>query len=107
MKDHIHILELASRNELPEKIDRNSGVSVQAACELVDAGHLTGIGANSFDGYVIVSPAITLAGRQFLSEQKQKRGVLGFLRRMNPIVKWVAGIAASLVAGWLAKTWFG
>jgi hypothetical protein len=72
--EHLRILELASRNDLPDIVDRLSAVSYQVTCELIDAGHLSGLFANSTHGMSVINPLITLSGRLFLEEQTQQRG---------------------------------
>ena len=73
MAEHLHILELASRNELPHIVDRTSRVSFQVTCELLNAGHLSGLFAQSTNGASIIDPAITFTGRLFLEERKKGR----------------------------------
>jgi hypothetical protein len=60
--EHLRILELASRNDLPDIVDRVSAVSYQVTCELIDAGHLSGLFANSTHGMSVINPLITLSG---------------------------------------------
>jgi hypothetical protein len=73
MAEHFHILELASRNELPQVVDRKGPVSLQVTYELVQAGYLSGAYANSTNGTSVIAPAITLPGRLFLEERKRVR----------------------------------
>lgn len=111
MKDHIAILELASRNALPESIDWKSTISFQAATELVEAGHLTGTYVNSTNGSTIFMPAITLSGRQFLAEQKKRIGFSGWLRsayeKSKPVLGWGARILAAVIGAYLVKVIVG
>jgi hypothetical protein len=72
--EHLRILEFASRNELPHILDRLSTVSYQVTCELIDAGHLSGLFANATHGMSVINPRITLSGRLFLEEHTQPRG---------------------------------
>lgn len=65
--------DLASRNELPETLYRSSTISFQAALELLDAGHLSGLPAQSANGPCIVNPSITLSGRLFLNAQRKEQ----------------------------------
>jgi hypothetical protein len=67
--EHLHVLELALRNELPHIVDRISPVSYQVTRELIGAGHLSGLFANSTNGMSVIGPVITLSGRLFLEEQ--------------------------------------
>ena len=105
MQDHIAILDLAVRNELPDTIHRKSSVSYQAALELLDAGYLSGTPANSADGPIVWSPAITLGGRLFLEEQsrltrsRKWRTRATILLRKVPRLVW--GIAGPLIIAWL------
>jgi hypothetical protein len=69
--DLLQVLDLAARNELPETIDRTSNVSLQAAWELFEAGHISGTPAQSVNGPCLFAPAITLSGRLFLEERKK------------------------------------
>lgn len=73
LKDILHVLDLASRNEFPETLYRSSTISFQAAWELLEAGHLSGLPAQSANGPCIVNPSITLSGRLFLNAQRQEQ----------------------------------
>jgi hypothetical protein len=72
MAEHLHILELASRNKLPNIADRKSPVSFQIICELLNAGHISGLFAQSTNGASIIGPAITFSGRLFLEERRRR-----------------------------------
>lgn len=70
MEDHKRILEMASKDELPEQIDESSGLSVKIVSELIDAGYLKAIDATSFDGVAFLQTKITLPGREYLNTLK-------------------------------------
>ncbi len=72
MKEHKHILELAARDKLPERIDSASYFSPHVVQELVDAGFLKAIDASSHAGVAYLNPKITLAGREYLAQPKEK-----------------------------------
>lgn len=81
--DILQLLELAARDALPFSISRSTAVSLQAARELLDAGHLSGQLGQSPDGLCVVGPAITLSGRLFLDDQKKRRAEPN--QRGNPL----------------------
>jgi len=72
MKEHMRILELASRDALPDPIDEDSGIPVSIVRELVQAGYLTAIDASSFDGIVYLDMHITIPGRDYLLRLQQR-----------------------------------
>jgi hypothetical protein len=72
MKEHQIILDLAAQGKLPDNIDGDSHISVSIIRELIDAGYLKAIAASSFDGNAYINPRITLAGRDYLDELKEK-----------------------------------
>ena len=72
MKKHIRILELASRDALPDQIDEDSDIPVSIVRELVQAGYLTAIDASSFDGVSYVDLHITIPGREYLRRLQQR-----------------------------------
>lgn len=72
MKEHIRILELASRGALPDQIDENSDISVIIVRELVQAGYITAIDATSFDGITYLDLHITIPGREYLRRLLQR-----------------------------------
>jgi hypothetical protein len=74
MKEHLIVLDLAAQGMLPDNIDNTSHVSVTVVQELVDAGYLKAIDASSFDGLAYMEPRITLAGREYLAQLKDKIG---------------------------------
>ena len=72
MKEHMIVLELAAQGKLPDNIDSSSNVSVAVVQELVDAGYLKAIDASSFDGVAYMEPRITLTGREYLAQLRDK-----------------------------------
>ncbi len=72
MKEHLIVLDLAAQGKLPYNIDSASHVSVAIVRELIDAGYLKALDASSFDGVAYMEPRITLAGREYLAELKEK-----------------------------------
>jgi hypothetical protein len=72
MKEHEHILRVADRGKLPERIDGASRLSVSVVQELVEAGYLKAIDASSHDGVAYLDPKITLAGREYLAQLRER-----------------------------------
>jgi hypothetical protein len=72
MKEHLIVLDLAAQGKLPENIDSASHVSVAVVQELVDDGYLKAIDASSLDGLAYMKPRITLTGREYLAQLKEK-----------------------------------
>lgn len=72
MKDHEHALYLAARGKLPGTIDSASFPSVTVVKELVEAGYLKAIDASSMDGAAYLNPRITMAGREYLAQVKER-----------------------------------
>lgn len=72
MKEHIRILELASRDSLPDEINEESDISVSIVRELVQAGYLSAIDATSFDGIAYLDLHITIPGREYLRRLQQR-----------------------------------
>jgi len=70
MQEHIQILELASTNSLPEKIDEYSEISIYAVEELIEAGHLKAIDTSTLQGREYCDTRITLSGREYLKVLK-------------------------------------
>lgn len=105
MDNILEILKLAEKNELPERIGKDSIISIDLIKELVNSGYLDAIDASSFDGASFIKPKITLEGREYLLELEnnlKKNTILVKLTNLSmPIVKWVFGIAATVIAAWL------
>lgn len=71
LDEHLRILTLAARGELPHSIVENSPVSVAIVRELVEAGLLHAIDASSFDGPEYLDARITMEGRQYLAQYRE------------------------------------
>jgi hypothetical protein len=102
MKQHLIVLELAAQGKLPENIDSGSHIPVTVVQELIDAGYLKAIDASSFDGVAYMEPKITLTGREYLAQlkekkegepmkvKKQKEGLLGVVKGISDVTDpWV------------------
>ena len=50
MKEHLKILKLAAKNQLPEKLDENSELPIEIISELIDAGYINAIDATTLAG---------------------------------------------------------
>jgi hypothetical protein len=72
MEQHYKILKLAADGNLPRKIDKTSGLSVDIVRELIEAGYLKAIDASSYDGIKYLQTRITLSGREYLNELRSK-----------------------------------
>jgi hypothetical protein len=66
MEQHRRILEIASRDSLPESLSEASELPIHVVRELIEAGYLTAADASSFDGIEYLNPRITLSGREYL-----------------------------------------
>jgi len=73
LEEHLHILELAARNALPEHINEDSELSVLVVRELREAGYLDAADASSQDGMEYILPRITLPGREYLRHLQSQR----------------------------------
>ena len=72
MDEQIRILDLAEKNQLPDRIDETSPVSVITFKELLEAGYMEGINASSADGPAYLGPRINIAGRRYLKELREE-----------------------------------
>jgi len=72
MKEHAHVLNQAARGELPASVDSASYPAVTVVQELIEAGYLTAIDASSHDGVAYLNPRITMAGREYLAQLREK-----------------------------------
>ena len=79
MDEHIRILELAEKNQLPDCIDKNSPVSVTAFKELFEEGLMKGIDMSHATGTAYLEPRITIPGRKYLKELREES--------LKPVVK--------------------
>ena len=73
MEQYISILRRAASDDLPDPADTRSGVDLVLFRELYEAGYIEAIDASSFDGPSYVSPRITLAGREYLTDLDDSR----------------------------------
>jgi hypothetical protein len=71
MKEHIRILEIASRGALPYQIDEYSDIPILIVRELIQGGYLTAVDASSFDAIVYLNLDITISGRYYLRRLQQ------------------------------------
>lgn len=72
MDQHLKILELAAKKELPEALDENSEIPIDVVSELIEAGCLKAIDASDFDGPAYLQIKITLQGREYLKQLKSQ-----------------------------------
>jgi hypothetical protein len=73
MTGHEHALYLAARGRLPETIDSASYPSVTVVQELIEAGYLKATDVSSLDGAAYLNPKITLAGREYLAQLRERK----------------------------------
>ena len=104
MKEHINILELAVNDGLPKAVDENSTVSLEAFKELYDAGYIDALDVSDLNGHAYKNPKITIEGREYLSQLKQK-SILA--RYGKTIFKWLFGILAAVLAAYIVKNYIG
>lgn len=95
MKEHRRILELASRDALPDQIDETSELSIGVVRELIEAGYLHAIDASSMGGDAYLSPRITLTGREYLRRLQREatgseRDLVAAIERLRDILVAVA-----------------
>jgi hypothetical protein len=88
VKDYLRILDLASRDALPDRINDHSDPPFAIVRELVEAGYLWAIDASSFDGDEYMSPRITLQGREYLAHlqgqmQESERYLIANIDRLR------------------------
>jgi hypothetical protein len=81
---HIHILRLAAKGELPERIGEDSSIDIGVVRELHEAGLIKAIDTSSLSGRGYKKPRITVEGRARLKEVRWRR------------LKWLAGIAVAV-----------
>jgi hypothetical protein len=91
MEEHIRILELASRDALPEQIDKESELPIGVVRELIEAGYLSATDVSSHDGDTYLNPRITLPGREYLGKLQRERSapekeLISILERIRDIM---------------------
>lgn len=72
LNSHYKVLRLASNGKLPEGIDETSEFKIDVVTELIEAGYLKAIDASDFDGTAYLQTKITLSGREYLDELRNK-----------------------------------
>jgi hypothetical protein len=70
MEEHRRLLELAVSGQLPERVEEQSAPAFSIFRELIEAGYLTAINASHTLGRAYLKPRITLAGREYLQQQR-------------------------------------
>ena len=70
MEEHCRLLELAAGGQLPERVDEQSTPEFDIFRELIEAGYLKAIDASHMGGRAYLDPRITLAGREYLQQQR-------------------------------------
>lgn len=70
MDTSISILNLAAKCQLPRTIDGRTSIDLRAFKELYKAGLVEAINASAADGDCYLDPAITTAGRKYLSRTR-------------------------------------
>lgn len=73
MEDHLHILDLAARNALPQQVDEGSDIPVARIRELCEAGYLQATDTSTRSGTSYLEPRITAAGREYLRRLQVER----------------------------------
>jgi len=72
MKKHKEILQLAIEGKLPNKISEDDFPDIDIFDELYQSGLIKAIDGSTFDGKAFINPKITLEGREYYEELKQK-----------------------------------
>jgi hypothetical protein len=70
LDEHLRILRLGAEGNLPEVLDRQSGVSLHIVEELIGAGYIAAVDVSTIDGPGFMQPRITLAGREYLHQSE-------------------------------------
>ncbi len=73
MTEYEHVLRLAVRGKLPKTIDSGTRPSFTIVQELIEAGHLKAIDASSHDGPAFLEPRITMTGREYLAQIRERK----------------------------------
>src|SRR5690606_28532470 len=101
LAEHRKILELAAKDELPNRIDSDSELSVKAFSELYEQGLVDGADATSMDGPQYLEPRITMRGREYLNDLQQRAAEAspaGKARRIGlRALDWSLGIVAGVL----------
>ena len=108
LSEHRKILEKAIAGELPDRITRDSEISVEIFHELYEEELVTAIDASSMnEGRGYINPAITLKGREYLNVLNQKREEMSLKGRVKKIglffLGWVGGVLSAVLTTWLGK----
>jgi hypothetical protein len=95
MNDHLRVLELASRDALPEQIHEQSEIPIAIVRELVEAGYLHALDASSMDGDAYLNARITLPGREYLRHLQREasapeKELIAGIERLRDILVAVA-----------------
>lgn len=108
---HLQILRQAAAGALPNNVDSESSISVQALQDLISAGHMEAIDASSFDGPAFLDPRITIDGREYLRVLEERAQAASFTgkasKHLPAVLKWVFGIVAALIVAALTKLLVG
>jgi hypothetical protein len=72
MEEYWRLLELAASGQLPERIEEQSTPEFNIFRELIEAGYLTAVDASHMLGRAYLQPRITLAGREYLQQQRPR-----------------------------------
>lgn len=115
MHDHLKILKMAAKGELPGKIDNNQQIApLDVFRELINKDYLKAVDASSDDGISFLELKITLDGKQYLAQLETRYrhpSSRRTSRRLLHVMKWGFGIFTAVLTGllilWLRQVLFG
>lgn len=91
--EHRDLLARAAAGQLPDHVDRTTGISMAVLQELVEAGYINAIDANSMDGPCYLEPRITIQGREYLRTLHQRAtprvGTINWVRAFNRLFEMI------------------
>ena len=104
LAEHRRILELAASDQLPDRIDEDSILSVDVCRELYEQGLIEAADATTMDNVEYLRARITIAGPEYLSELQHRvteASPAGRARRIGlRTLDWGLGILAGLLIAW-------
>lgn len=112
MEEHKRILESLSSNNCPSEVDGKKFSGIEVFKELYDRGYIDAVNVTTDDRVAFLSPKITLAGREYLSELKSAiSSEPAYKSKAMKIVGWIFNhIIAVIVTGLIVaalSAWLG
>jgi len=110
MEEHKRILESLSSNNCPSEVDGKTFPGIEVFKELYNRGYIDAVNVTTDDRVAFLSPKITLAGREHLSELKSAiNSEPAYKSKAMKIVGWIfehvivviTGLIVVVLSAWL------